>query len=158
MGLPAIEPSHAPYRLVIRRSRIHRWGVFANQRIPRGRKVIEYTGERISLAEARRRWNPRLHYLFAHQEGGAVDGSVGGSGAEYINHCCAPNVKARFASGHLLFFSTRAIEKGEELTLDYKYRVGRKADYPCVCGATSCRGTLILDRRDTRHPRASRRR
>jgi SET domain-containing protein len=153
----AIDPAHAPYRLVIRRSRIHRLGVFAAQRIPRGRKVIEYTGERVSFAEAERRWTPKLNYLF-NVKNGVIDGMVGGSGAEYVNHCCAPNLKARLVRGHLLFYSLRMIGKGEELTLDYKYRVGAKEDYPCACGAASCRGSIVLDRRDTRTRRAPQRR
>jgi len=36
-------------------SRIHRWGVFAQERIPARRKAIEYTGERVSRREAKRR-------------------------------------------------------------------------------------------------------
>ena len=151
-----LDSLHAPFRLMVRRSRIHRLGVFAGERIPRGRKVIEYTGEHVNFAEASRRWNPRLNYLFALKHS-VIDGSVGGSGAEYINHCCAPNLKARLVRGHLLFFSIRAIGKSEELTLDYKYRGGKKEDYPCACGAASCRGTIILDRRDARARRAPRR-
>ena len=153
----AIDVTHAPYRLAIRKSRIHRRGVFAAERIPRGRKVIEYTGERISLAEARRRWNPRLNYLFALEDNLIIDGSVGGSGAEYVNHSCAPNLGARILHGHLLFFSVRPIATGEELTLDYKYRGGGTQTYSCGCGAPSCRGTMVMARRDTRHGRAPRR-
>ena len=156
MGARVVNPNHAPYRLVIRRSRIHRLGVFASHRIPRGRKVIEYTGERVSFADAKRRWNPRLNYLFALKDS-VIDGLVGGSGAEYINHCCAPNLKARLVRGHLLFYSVRAIGKDEELTLDYKYRTGKREDNPCACGAPSCRGSIILDRREARGRRAPRR-
>ena len=35
--------------------RIHRWGVYAEKLIPKGRKVIEYTGERINRHETKRR-------------------------------------------------------------------------------------------------------
>jgi SET domain-containing protein len=141
---------HASFRLVARRSRIHRLGVFAGERIPRGRKVIEFTGERINFNETRRRWSPTLNYLFGIDDNLFIDGAVGGSGAEYINHSCAPNLSARILRGHLLYFSTRTIGKGEELTVDYKYAGGGKQTHPCNCGAATCRGTMILARRDTR--------
>jgi tetratricopeptide (TPR) repeat protein len=152
-----INPEHAPFRLRVGRSTIHRLGVFADEPIPARRKVIEYAGERISAKEAQRRGNATLNYMFAFAKNVIIDGSTGGTGAEYINHSCAPNLRARKVFGHLLFFSVRAIGKGEELTLDYKYRGVRKEDYPCACGAPSCRGTLVEERRDTRRNRAPRR-
>jgi SET domain-containing protein len=155
--LKTIDPAHAPFRLAVRRSRIHRRGVFARERIPAGRKVIEFTGEHITFQEARRRWNPALNYLFALDENLIIDGSAGGSGAEYVNHSCAPNLRARYLRGHLLYFSTRSIQKGEELTVDYRYAGGGRQTYPCRCGASSCRGTMILTRRDARGSRAPRR-
>jgi SET domain-containing protein len=151
-----IDAGHAPYRLTVRRSRIHRWGVFAAEPIPRGRKVIEYTGERVNFPEANRRWNPKLNYLFALKHS-VIDGLIGGSGAELVNHSCAPNLVARYVRGHLLFFSACSIAKGDELTLDYKYRGAPPEAYPCRCGAASCRGSMILARRDTRAHRAPRR-
>ena len=156
MGARVINAKYAPYRLEIRRSRIHRLGVFARQRIPHGRKVIEYEGERVTTQEAQRRGNPNLNYMFAFAKNVIIDGSRGGTGAQYINHSCAPNLRARKVFGHMLFFSARAIQKGEELTLDYKYRGVKKDDYPCACGAPRCRGTLVEDRRDTRGRRAPR--
>lgn len=142
----SIDPAHAPFRLAVRQSRIHRRGVFARERIPPGRKVIEFTGEHITFREARRRWNPALNYLFALDENLIIDGSVGGSGAEYVNHSCAPNLRARCLRGHLLYFSVRSIQKGEELTVDYRYEGGGRQTYACRCGAPSCRGTMILIR------------
>jgi hypothetical protein len=50
-----------------------------------------------------------------------IDGVIGGSGAEYINHSCAPNLRSRLVRGHILSFSTRPIARGEELTVDYRY-------------------------------------
>jgi SET domain-containing protein len=152
-----ISREHASFRLVARRSRIHRVGVFAAERIPRGRKVIEFTGERINFNEARRRWSPALNYMFSLDNNLIIDGAVGGSGAEYINHSCAPNLSARILRGHLLYFSTRGIGKGEELTVDYKYAGGGTQAHPCNCGAATCRGTMILAHRDTRAGRAPRR-
>ena len=83
---PHIDPRFACFQLVIKPSAIHRFGVYAGQRIPANRKVIEYTGERISNREANRRDWGKYTYLFGIDRYWTLDGSVGGSGAEIINH------------------------------------------------------------------------
>lgn len=138
-----INQRFAPFRLSVRPSAIHRWGVFADESIPAGRKVIEYTGERISRREAGRRAAGSLSYLFALNESWWVDGAVGGSGAEYINHSCDPNLRAQPARGHVLYVSKRRIEAGEELTVDYQFLPDDRK-IACQCGASNCRGTINL--------------
>ena len=49
---PRIDPRYACFDIGIRRSKIHRYGVYANERIPANRKVMEYTGARINRQEA----------------------------------------------------------------------------------------------------------
>ncbi len=140
---PKIDPRYACFHLRIARSRIHRWGVYAAEPIPPRRKVIEYTGERISRRETKRRGSLRLTYLFTLDDYWTIDGSVGGSGAELINHSCDPNLYACIMRGHILYFSKRAIRRGEELTVDYRF----SANIPkvrCCCGAEGCRGTINL--------------
>ena len=150
-----INPEHTPFRLVVQPSRIDRLGVFAAEPIPARRKVIEYTGERVSVRERARRWDPKRSYLFSLDRHWQIDGAIGGSGAEYINHCCEPNLKASLVRGHILYFSKREIERGEELTVDYQY--AHDADrMPCSCRAPSCRGVMNLSRRDARARRALR--
>jgi uncharacterized protein len=126
------------------RSKIHRWGVYATERIPANRKVIEYTGERISRRETKRRADGTdLIYLFTLDDYWTLDGSVGGSGAEYINHSCEPNLVSRILKGHIIYMSARNIAPGEELTVDYRF--DKKVErVDCLCGAKSCRGTINL--------------
>ncbi len=125
-------------------SMIHRWGVYAVELIPAHRKVIEYTGERISRRETKRRAeSSQLVYLFTLDKYWTLDGAVGGSGAEYINHSCDPNLVSRVTKGHILYISQREIQPGEELTVDYHF--AKKVErVPCRCGAASCRGTINL--------------
>jgi SET domain-containing protein len=127
----------------VRPSRIHRWGVYALETIPKGRKVIEYTGEKISRKETKRRSDAPLHYMFTVDAYWTIDGSVGGSGAQYINHCCDPNIYARVQKGHILYMSKRQIARGEELTIDYHFSKDVER-VPCSCGASNCRGTINL--------------
>ena len=140
---PSVDPSCACFRLTLKKSRIHRYGVCAAEPIPPRRKVIEYTGERISRRETKKRGMGRLTYLFTLDDYWTIDGSVGGSGAEYINHCCDPNLRAEIRRGHILYISKRQIRQGEELTVDYRFpkTVGKVA---CRCGSAKCRGTINL--------------
>ncbi len=140
---PVIDDRHACFRLVIRESKIHGRGVYALERVPARRKVIEYTGEKVNRREARRRAEGRLTYLFTLDSYWSLDGAAGGSGAEIINHSCEPNLYTWVLKGHILYMSRRLILPGEELTADYRFaqNVGRVR---CRCGARNCRGTINL--------------
>ncbi len=140
---PQISERHACYRLSIRPSEIHRWGVFAEEFIPMGRKIIEYTGERISRRETARRAGRKLNYLFTLDSYWTLDGSVGGSGAEFINHSCTPNCYAWILKGHILYMAERDVQAGEELTIDYRFDPD-VPKVPCGCGSSGCRGTINL--------------
>ena len=141
---PKIDPRYTHFRLRVGPSKIHRWGVYAAERIPARRKVIEYTGERISRRETKRRSSEReLNYLFTLDSYWTIDGSVDGSGAQYINHCCDPNLVARIVKGHILYVSARDIRSGEELTVDYHFDADVER-VPCACGALRCRGTINI--------------
>lgn len=140
-AVPRLEPDVCRFRLTYDRSRIHRWGIFAAEPIPKRRRVIEYTGQRIGSAEAyRRRLRPHI-YLYWVSPRRAIDGAVGGSGAEFVNHSCEPNLIARVRKGRVHFVSLRRIEAGEELLVDYQI-TGAARLLECACGAPSCRGFM----------------
>jgi uncharacterized protein len=140
---PSLDPRHCCFKLRLAPSKIHRWGVYAGENIPANRKVIEYTGERISRIETRRRGQGRHIYLFTLDKYWTIDGAVGGSGAEFINHSCDPNIRAVITKGHILYMSRRPIRKGEELTVDYHFSKDVER-VRCSCGAANCRGTINI--------------
>lgn len=106
--------------------------------------MLEYTGERISRRETKRRAQEReLNYLFTLDNYWTIDGSVNGSGAQYINHSCEPNLVSRIVRGHILYFTMRQIKRGEELTIDYHFSADVET-VPCACSAPNCRGTINL--------------
>jgi uncharacterized protein len=140
---PVLDLRHARYKMEIRASRIHRYGVYALEDIPPRRKVIEYTGERISRRETKRRGQGPFTYLFTLDGYWTIDGAVGGSGAEIINHSCDPNLRAVILKGHILYMSKRPIRAGEELTVDYCFSDKFDA-VRCKCGAKACRGVINL--------------
>lgn len=140
-AVPRLRRAACRFRLRHGRSRIHRWGIFAAEAIPARRRVIEYLGERIGPLESwRRRVRPRI-YLFWVSTRVAIDGAVGGSGAEFINHSCQPNLLARVHRGRVHLVSLRPIATGDELLIDYRLR-GDLPLVPCRCGAAACRGYL----------------
>lgn len=140
---PILDLRYARYGMEIRPSRIHRYGVYALENIPARRKVIEYTGEKISRRETKRRGQGPFTYLFTLDAYWTIDGAVGGSGAEIINHSCDPNLRAVILKGHILYMSKRPIRAGEELTVDYCF--SDKFDLVrCKCGAKACRGVINI--------------
>jgi SET domain-containing protein len=141
-GKPLLDPTRCNFDIEFRPSKIHRWGAFTNEQIPARRRIIEYTGERISWAEAEWRDRRKRLYIFWLSERWALDGAVGGSGAEFINHSCDPNMTARIVNGHIYLSANRPIEPGEELTYDYNID-GDKASVTCKCGAKNCRGNTV---------------
>ena len=128
--------------LAIRKSIINGKGCFATIPFKRGRKIAEYAGERINDLEAQKRARKRRILRICDIDGRfSIDGSRGGNGTHYINHCCEPNAYMRTLYGHVLFFALRDIRTGEEITIDYEQTLHPDSKR-CFCGAESCRGTI----------------
>ena len=127
--------------LEIKNSDIEGKGCFSRTRFTQGRKIAEYTGQRISNAEANRRAGRRRLRICAINDRWSLDGSKGGNGTHYINHSCEPNSYMKILYDHILFIALRDIQPGEEITLDYESTL-HPNNKRCTCGAPSCRGTI----------------
>lgn len=134
----------------LRSSPIQGLGAFAVRRIRKGTRVIEYTGERITPAEADARYDDeameRHHtFLFAVDRRTVIDAAVQGNDARFINHSCAPNCRAVDDGGRIFIEAIHNIQPGVELTYDYSYDLpwSQRKNYPCRCGAPACRGTIV---------------
>lgn len=138
----------------IRASDIQGRGAFANQKIRKGTRIIEYTGERISNDEADARYDEgrmRRHhtFLFTLTPRTVIDGAINGNESIYINHSCDPNCEAVIEDGRIWIEALRTIQDGEELGYDYQYeRTGENDEelerfYKCNCGAPNCRGSIM---------------
>ena len=150
--------SAKPRRIQVRRSAVHGKGVYAVQAIAAGDTVLEYVGEIISWEEAQARHphdpaNPNHTFYFHIDETRVIDALYGGNSSRWINHSCDPNCEADEQNGRIFIKALRDIAAGEELNYDYgliideRYTRKLKADYPCWCGATNCRGTLLAPKR-----------
>lgn len=138
----------------VRNSPIHGRGVYAKQRIPKSRRVIEYVGDRVSHAEADRRYELKSEddghtFLFIVDGRTVIDAGVGGNEARYINHGCDPNCETVTENRRIFIEAIRDIERGEELCYDYQLTWESTDDpdelalYACRCGARKCRGTML---------------
>lgn len=128
--------------------------MFALRRIPRGTRLIEYTGERMSHDEADDRYGEEHEdsphtMLFAVDDEVVIDATHRGSSARWINHSCVPNCEAVQEDGRVFIETRRTIRHGEELTYDYnlvldeRHTPALKQAHACHCGAPRCRGTLL---------------
>jgi SET domain-containing protein len=141
-------------RFSVRRSPIHGKGVFALVRIPKGARIIEYKGERISHQEADQRYS-ELHansphtMLFIVNDEIVIDATRRGNSARWINHSCAPNCEIADDDDRIFIDAARDIRPGEELSYDYNLQIGEphttaaKREHACFCGARRCRGTML---------------
>ena len=127
-------------RLIIRSSDIHAAGCFTLERIPKGTRVLEYTGERITKAEGDDRYDGRpFTYLFGVGDGEVI---IDGHGmAMFVNHSCDPNCETDEEGDRVYIITLRDVAAGEELTYDYWLYDGDD-DAPCYCGSKSCRGSM----------------
>ena len=127
--------------LTIKSSSIHGRGCFATKPFRRRHKIAEYTGEKISNAEAKRRAHRKMLRICEVNRKWSLDGSRGGNGTHYINHSCLPNAFMQILYDHILFIALRDIRVGEEITIDYESTL-HPDDKRCICGAPNCRGTI----------------
>lgn len=124
------------------KSAIDGTGLFTDAAIPARTKIGEFTGERISLREARRRAKGLKKIAIVEMDSQAIDESTKSGGPfRYINHSCEPNSYIRIAYNRVEFYSRRAIRAGEELTCDYG-DTQHEGTLPCRCKSRKCRKFL----------------
>ncbi|XP_052800564.1 histone-lysine N-methyltransferase SETD1A-like [Mya arenaria] len=133
------------------RGGIHDWGLFALEPISQDEMVIEYVGTslRQSVADLREKQYEASgigsSYLFRVDGETIIDATKTGNLARFINHSCNPNCYAKVITvdgqKKIVIYSRRDINVNEEITYDYKFPI-EDEKIPCLCGASTCRGTL----------------
>jgi len=138
----------------VRNSPIHGRGVVAVLPIKKGTRIMEYVGERISHAEADRRfWKKGFDdghtFLFVVNHKTVIDGTHDGNDARYINHRCEANCETVTEGNRIFIDALKNIKSGEELGYDYQLTWDSNDDpeelklYDCRCGSRTCRGTML---------------
>lgn len=157
-----------------RNSKIHGRGVYATAPIKKGARVLEYLGDRITHAEADRRYAKKRDddghtFLFIASQRTVIDAGVRGNDARFINHSCNPNCETAIIElggrNRVFIDAIRNIKPGEELGYDYQLTWDSTDDpaelalYACRCGARQCRGTMLdrepLDKQDAKKKKSA---
>jgi len=141
--------------LIIRSSDIHAAGCYTTTRIPKGKRVAEYTGPRLTKQEADRLYeNSPITYLFGLGSGSTViDGHCM---AMFINHSCDPNCETDERRGRVWIKAIKNIPAGAEITYDYCLYDGGEESADCNCGAKNCRGTMYSEEEVRRRKKKAR--
>ena len=110
-------------------------GLFALKPIPKGKRIVEYTGPRISNEEVER---SNGKYFFGVNSKWSIDGSPRSNIARYINHSCRPNAEAIISNGRVWIWSRRNIKPGEEIAYDYGKEYFEGVIEPIGCKCAKC--------------------
>jgi SET domain-containing protein len=118
-------------------------GLFACATLPKGSRVIEYLGEKISKEESAWRCQQQNWYIFSLDPQFDLDGNFEWNTARLVNHSCSPNCEASLEEGRIWIIALRDIQPGEEVTFDYGYDLEDYREHPCRCGAPECAGFIV---------------
>ena len=110
-------------------------GLFAAENVSEGDFVIEYTGEKITHAQANER---RGKYLFTLNSRYVIDGRGRKNLARYINHSCEPNCEVIIKGSEINVYAVRSVKPGEELTYDYGQEYFKEYIEPRGCRCAHC--------------------
>ncbi len=148
-------------KIVARLSPIHGNGVFADEAIRKGDRIVRYKGklrthDEVDEAYADVEENGHT-FLFTLNDDYVIDANIDGNVARWINHSCNPNCEAVIQENgkgkrhkdKVFIEAMRDIAEGEELTynygivLDEPYTAELKALWGCRCGQPNCTGTML---------------
>ena len=136
-------------RIEVRESVVHGHGVYAMQSIPKGTRIIEYTGQRVSWEAAPNDENDPHTFNFGLDNGEVINPEIGGNNARWINHSCDANCEAVEEDDRIFIDALRDIQAGEELFYDYALEIDEpiteesKKRFACHCHSPNCRGTML---------------
>ena len=118
-------------------------GLFANESILEGTRILEYLGHKITKQESAARLAERNNYIFHFDYAHDIDGLIPENTARFINHSCDPNCHIEKSGGQIWVVALRDIRPDEELSFNYGYDATDYEKFPCNCGARVCCGYIV---------------
>ena len=108
----------------IKKSKIDKNGLYANQNIKKGTRILEYKGKIITVKQTE--LNPKFDnekaiYLFNLNKRYDLDGDFKFNTARLINHSCEPNCEVTGEGLKVWVYAIKDIKKNEELSYDYGF-------------------------------------
>ena len=152
-------------KIVARLSPIHGNGVFADEPIKKGERIVRYKGKLRTHEDVDREYGELEEnghtFLFTLNDDYVIDANVSGNVARWINHSCAPNceavveenAKGKSHKDKVYIEAIRDIKQGEELTYNYgivleeRHTAKLKKLWGCRCGSKNCTGTMLQPKR-----------
>lgn len=95
-------------------------GVFAEKKISYGRKITNYLGLLVPVAEIDSIKSSM--YVMSYSRKYVLDGDIPCNVARFINHSPNPNCEARECDSGIGIFALKSINRGEQLFLHYGYK------------------------------------
>ncbi|CAB4067292.1 Histone-lysine N-methyltransferase, H3 lysine-36 specific,Histone-lysine N-methyltransferase, H3 lysine-36 and H4 lysine-20 specific,Histone-lysine N-methyltransferase SETD2,Probable histone-lysine N-methyltransferase CG1716,Histone-lysine N-methyltransferase ASH1L,Histone-lysine N-methyltransferase NSD2,Histone-lysine N-methyltransferase ASHH2,Probable histone-lysine N-methyltransferase Mes-4,Histone-lysine N-methyltransferase NSD3 [Lepeophtheirus salmonis] len=143
--------SYPPLRVAYTESR--GWGLFVDKPIKKGRFIIEYVGDLITMEEFRNRLRKSQaakedenFYYMTMDSNRMIDAGPKGNIARFMNHSCDPNCETQKwtvnGDTRVGIFTLKDIPANTELTFNYKFEAVGEVKKTCLCGAVNCSGYI----------------
>ncbi len=123
--------------LIVKKSKIHGQGVFANRDFRKGEKVLAWDLSHKILKKKVEKLSPEAKRGTFFWRGRYY---VATGFGKYLNHSCDANTYAKKACD----FAKKNIKKGEEITIDMSQETVVGPRTKCHCGSRNCRGWVEL--------------
>lgn len=122
-------------------------GIFATALIAPGTIIGDYLGKVMRPGDIDEKKDGLYEMYFSNKASIFPDLSI--PGIHLLNHSCMPNCWLYTFQGHTLYFATRQIFPGEELTTSYLLGLKEDCDadckHACLCGTPICSGSMHLE-------------
>lgn len=119
--------------VLIKKSKIHGKGVFANRGFKKGEIVIQWkTQNLLTQKELEELPSKEKRYVSYFKDGKYI---LYGIPERYVNHSCATNTKTKNGAD----VAVRTIKKGEEITANYLKEGVPHLNFKCQCGSKNCK-------------------
>lgn len=119
--------------IIVKNSKIHGKGVFANKNFKKGYVVLRYNPIQINDEDFKKLSDKEKESIFV-KNGNHMRHT---SPAIYVNHSCNPNTNPSDNSD----IAIKNIKKGEEITSDYSID-SPSINMKCNCKSKNCRGLI----------------
>ncbi len=133
---------HWPTPTEVKPSHIEGQGLFTKVSLRKRQKIGEFTGERITQREGRKRAKTKKWIAIVEINNTlAIDATRETTGFRFMNHSCSPNTFMRIIDERAEFYALHPIKAGTELTVDC-HPSHHNGTLPCQCRSATCRGLL----------------
>lgn len=125
--------------VLIKKSKIHGKGVFANRGFKKGEIVIKWkTKNLLTQKEVEELPSKEKRYVSYFKDGKYI---FYGIPERYVNHSCGANTNTKNGADS----AVKNIQKGEEVTADYLKESVPNMNFKCRCGSKSCKRMIKTD-------------